>query len=187
MPCLAAALSSRIPFGCRFDPLNMDDRVTACSCRAVFMRLSAAKGTRERHWTDGQNMRHSFGFSHVLSLRLAGRSVGEDLGSNSDSDAHNFTPASASFAKITASCILDYFRVANPFRILAVVDCDWMSQFVVSFAADIFPRASRAGTRRRWRRSGSLGRAGSNRSRRDAGCRDRTTMRRGPSGGRRDR
>jgi hypothetical protein len=39
-----------------------------------------------------------------------------------------------------------------------------MSQFAVSFVSDIFPKASRAGTTGRWRRSGSLGRAGSNRS-----------------------
>jgi hypothetical protein len=28
--------------------------------------------------------------------------------------------------------------VADPSRILAVVDCDWMSQFAVSFVANIF-------------------------------------------------
>jgi hypothetical protein len=71
-----------------------------------------------------------------------------------------------------------YFWLGDdPSRILAVVDCDYMSQFAVSFVADIFPKASRAGTTGRWRRSGSLGRAGSNRSPRDAECRDRTTMR----------
>src|SRR6266849_7098025 len=53
-------------------------------------------------------------------------------------------------------------------------DCDWMSQFAVSFVADIFPKTSRAGTREQWCRSGLLGRAGSNRFLRDATCRDRT-------------
>jgi Cu2+-exporting ATPase len=65
----------------------------------------------------------------------------------------------------------------DPYRIVAVVECDWMSQFAVSFVADIFPKTSRAGTTVRWRRSRLLGRAGSNRSPRDEGSRDRTTMR----------
>src|SRR5215469_7631211 len=73
----------------------------------------------------------------------------------------------------------------DPYPILAVVERDWISQFAVSFVADISPKTSRAGTTGRWRRSGLLGQAGSNRSSQDAGCRDHTTMRRGPSGGRR--
>src|SRR5260370_12478168 len=55
-------------------------------------------------------------------------------------------------------------------------DCDWMSQFAVSFVADIFPKTSRSGTRDQCCRSGLLGRAGSNRFLRDATCRHRTTM-----------
>jgi serine/threonine protein kinase len=58
-------------------------------------------------------------------------------------------------------------------------------QVIVNDLSDIFPKTFPASTTGRSCRSGLSGRAGSNRSRQDAGCRDRRTMRPRPSGGRR--